>query len=281
MESVGIDVVLFLFGAVFLCIGLYGRIETQWFKVGSDSSVIRVSSGLIGTLLISVALIKAEILPFGNVGKLEQLRKENAALQKTAMDLKAKLTQQQAVTATSKALIEQAQQDVSSVKNEASTRQQHEAVTSLVERLSAAIEAIGDPEKMRKVDPTGEVASADGDNSISTARTISLGEQITAEIRPFTDRDYYKVLLQPNVAGPLRLILRKLDPQGLVTEIVLYDENERVLEKKRSHSDPTVSFTFPRPSGKHFYLHVASQGLPSVYSITPQQGPYQLIVRAE
>jgi hypothetical protein len=65
MDSVGIDIVLFLFGAVFLCIGLYGRIETQWFKIGSDSWVMRASSGVIGTLLVIAALMKAEILPFG------------------------------------------------------------------------------------------------------------------------------------------------------------------------------------------------------------------------
>ena len=83
MESVGIDVVLLTFGAVFLCIALYGRMETQWFKVGSDSSIVRAASGAVGLVLISIALIKAEVLPLGNAAKLAQLTNDNAVLKTT------------------------------------------------------------------------------------------------------------------------------------------------------------------------------------------------------
>jgi len=281
MGSVAFEVVLLVFGAIALCIGLFGDVETQWFKVGSRSLVTRTSSIVVGTLLIGVALIKAEILPFGNAGKVEQLTKQNAALQAKMIELEAKLTQRQATMGAYEGLLKQMEGDLSNLGNDALLKQYNEAVASLAERAAASIAAIGDPEKMKKLDPSGEVTSADGDNSISTARSIALGQRVEGEIRPYTDRDYYKVQIPPNVTGPLRVILRKIDPHGLATEIVVYDQNEEVIGRKDSILDPTVSFTVRRPRGNHIYFHVASQGLPSVYSFKPQQGPYEVMVRAE
>jgi hypothetical protein len=131
---------------------------------------------------------------------------------------------------------------------------------------------------MAKLDPKGATKSDDGDDSITSARTIALGESIKAEILPFTDADYYKVTISPDVARSLRVILRK---SNVVTEVVIYDQNENVIERKFDMSNPTLSFSLQRPSGSHFYISVASQGLPSVYSLTPQQGTYELLVRAE
>jgi hypothetical protein len=102
--------------------------------------------------------------------------------------------------------------------------------------LGDAIGAIGDPEAIAKLDPNGATKSDDGDDSITSARTIALGEPIKAEILPFTDKDYYKVPISPDVARSLRVILRK---SNVVTEVVIYDQNEKVIERKFEMSNPT------------------------------------------
>jgi len=281
MASVGLEVVLFLFGVIILCIGIFGHIDTQWFKIGSRSAVTRGVSVTVGALLIVLALVKAGVLPLGNARRFEQLTQQNDALRAQVAELERKLTRHQNSFAAYGGTLEQLRSESSTLENEAALRPVNEAVISLAERVAAGIAGIGDPTSLAKVDPSGETNSTDGDNLLANARALGLGERVVAEIRPYTDRDYYKVLTPSNVTGALRVILRKLDPQGLATQIVIYDQNERVIERHNSIMDPTASFSLRRPSGEHFYLHVASQGLPPIYSIKPQEGRYELVVRTE
>jgi hypothetical protein len=275
METVGLEVLLFLFGAIILSIGLFGRIETQWFKVGSDSLLIRASSVAVGALFIGVSLIKADLFSSGNADKAAELTKQNTALQAKILDLEARLNQQQVTTSPSGSPLSKAHDDLGALGDRALLEKYNKAQAKWMEDALRTMDGFFNPEAIERPEP-----SKDGDDSISSARSIRLGERVRAEIQPYTDRDFYKISIPTSAPERLRVIVTKLDVQGLVSEVAVYDQNSQVIKQESSLSAPTLSFSIRRPPGDHLYLHVASQGLPSVPSF-PQQGPYELLVQSE
>ena len=70
MEKIGIESIIFISGVIIFIIGLFGRLETKWFKIGSDNFVIKSVAILIGIIFIAISLISSDYFS-GKIFKFE------------------------------------------------------------------------------------------------------------------------------------------------------------------------------------------------------------------
>jgi len=57
IENISIETTILVFGLLILLAGLFGKIESKWFKIGTENLTVRVGAGIIGLVLILYSII--------------------------------------------------------------------------------------------------------------------------------------------------------------------------------------------------------------------------------
>lgn len=57
IENISIETIILVFGLLILLAGLFGKIESKWFNVGTENYTVRLGAGIIGFILILYSII--------------------------------------------------------------------------------------------------------------------------------------------------------------------------------------------------------------------------------
>lgn len=74
IEHINIETTILIFGLLILLAGLFGKIESKWFKIGTENLGVRIGAGIIGSVLILYSIIFPQFTAKNN--KIAELQEE-------------------------------------------------------------------------------------------------------------------------------------------------------------------------------------------------------------
>jgi hypothetical protein len=107
------------------------------------------------------------------------------------------------------------------------------------------------------------------------ANLIELGTRVRGSTVTYQDRDFFKFRTSSRAPVKVRVILRKLSPDGFGAAVKVYDQVEQYVTERTEFGEQPVSLTFTGTPQSLYYILVKAYGVGSGL------GTYELEVREE